>query len=345
MAGVPCPGGSLGTSSIPHGTLKPMTTRTVKNLVLGAGAMGSAAAYHLARRGEPVVLVEQFALGHDRGSSHGSARITRHSYADPVYARLMLDAFRAWRELEADAGQPLYIRTGGVSICPESADYVGRVAGSLASIDVPHRRMTGREWNRGFAGLRAGRDGRRGLRARRRDAPGRNGRSPSRWTWPGDRGGESTEVLEGVPVRRIDLDGDRPTLILDDQQIAADRLIVTAGAWTGRLLPALAVPLRPTRQQVLYFRPVDPERFAIGRFPVFIYKGATEHGRLLRDARVPGAGREGGPARRPRVRPRPGRPDDRGRVYRRGPRCSSSRTIPDAGHGARSTGRRSASTR
>src|SRR5277367_7185700 len=119
-----------------------------KHVIIGAGAMGSAAAYHLARRGEPVVLVEQFALGHDRGSSHGTARITRHSYADPAYARLMPAAFRAWRELEADAGRTLYVRTGGASICPESVDYVGRVAASLASIDVPHRRMTGREWNR-----------------------------------------------------------------------------------------------------------------------------------------------------------------------------------------------------
>src|SRR6185437_3045664 len=124
-----------------------MTTISSRYVVLGAGAVGSATAYHLARRGEPVVLVEQFALGHDRGSSHGAARITRHSYADPAYARLMFDAFRAWRELEADAGQPIYIRTGGVSICPEGVDYVGRVAASLAAIDVPHRRMAGGEWN------------------------------------------------------------------------------------------------------------------------------------------------------------------------------------------------------
>src|SRR5215831_6103058 len=87
-------------------------------VVVGAGAMGSAAAYHLARRGEPVVLIEQFAVGHDRGSSHGAARITRHSYAEPAYARLMPEAFRAWRQLEADAGLPLFLRTGGVSLCP-----------------------------------------------------------------------------------------------------------------------------------------------------------------------------------------------------------------------------------
>src|SRR3954470_6927341 len=93
-----------------------------RNVVLGAGAMGSAAAYQLARRGEPVVLVEQFALGHDRGSSHGAARITRHSYAAPRYARLMPAAFHAWRELEADAARPLHVRTGGVSLSPPGVD-------------------------------------------------------------------------------------------------------------------------------------------------------------------------------------------------------------------------------
>ena len=84
-----------------------MTSIHANNVVLGAGAMGSAAAYHLAKRGESVLLIEQFKLGHERGSSHGLARITRHSYANPDYAKLMPEAFRAWRTLEADAGQKL----------------------------------------------------------------------------------------------------------------------------------------------------------------------------------------------------------------------------------------------
>src|SRR5436190_15277674 len=118
-----------------------------RNVVIGAGAMGSATAYHLARRGEPVVLLEQFALGHDRGSSHGAARITRHSYADPRYARLMPEAFRTWRELEADAGEALYIRTGGVSFSPPGVDSVAKVAANLEELGVPHWRTSGREWN------------------------------------------------------------------------------------------------------------------------------------------------------------------------------------------------------
>ena len=249
-----------------------MTTRSVKNLVLGAGAMGSAAAYHLARRGEPVVLIEQFGLGHDRGSSHGAARIIRHSYSDPAYARLMLDAFRAWRDLEADAGRPLYVRTGGVSISPEGVDYVDRVARALAAIDVPFRRMTGRDWNR--------------------CSPSFGVEPTADVVFEPDAGlitaasaiaaeielakGRGAEILEHRPVRRLDLGGARPVLVFDDFELEADRLIVAAGSWTSRLMPSLGVPLRPTRQQVLYFRADDPVRFSIGRLPVFIYKGPEE---------------------------------------------------------------------
>src|SRR5947199_28206 len=110
------------------------------HVILGAGAMGCAAAYHLARRGQPFVLVEQFPLGHDRGSSHGAARIIRHSYADERYARLMPRAYRAWRDLEADSGRTLHVRTGGVSLSPSGVDYVAKVAASLEAIGCPHRR-------------------------------------------------------------------------------------------------------------------------------------------------------------------------------------------------------------
>jgi sarcosine oxidase len=238
--------------------------------------MGSATAYHLARRGQPVTLIEQFALGHDRGSSHGAARITRHSYADPAYARLMIEAFRAWRELEADCGRPLYLRTGGVSISPPGVDYVARVAASLAAIDVPHRRMDGAELSRSIPvfGLSTGDDV-----VFEPDAGMLSAQMAVAVQVEMARtlGGDLTEVLERSPVRRIDLEGDHPAVVLDDQVLTADRLIVSAGAWTARLLPGLSVPLRPTRQQVLYFRPADPEPFRIGRFPVFIYKGEGEN--------------------------------------------------------------------
>jgi sarcosine oxidase len=243
-----------------------------KHVIIGAGAMGSAAAYHLARRGEPVVLIEQFALLHEKGSSHGAARITRHSYADPAYARLMPAAFRAWRELEADAGEVLYIRTGGVSFSPAAIDYAACVAANLSELGVAHWRASGRAWNQRHPafGLPADYDVvfepdagmLRALRAVALEI------ELARF-----HGRDQTRVIEQSPVRHIDLEGEKPVVITASAEIVADRVIVAAGGWVKRLLPSLAVPLAVTHQQVLYFKPADSLPFGIGRFPVFIFKG------------------------------------------------------------------------
>ncbi len=237
--------------------------------------MGSAAAYHLARRGEPFVLLDQFPQGHARGSSGGSARIARHSYADPDYARLMIDAFHAWRELERDVCQPLYVRTGGVSICPAGVDYAARVASSLAAIGVAHRRISGSDLNRALPVFAVDDDADvvfepdAGLIAAARAIA-------SEVRFAREVGGDRAEVRFETPVRRVDLDGDRPTLILDGETLVVDRLIVAAGPWTARLVPTLAATLRPTRQQVLYFRPEGAEDFEVGRLPAFIAMGSGE---------------------------------------------------------------------
>ena len=76
-------------------------------VVVGAGVTGLAAARALARAGRDVVVCEQFALGHDRGSSHGSSRIVRLSYPDERWVRLAQESFPLWRELEAESGTTL----------------------------------------------------------------------------------------------------------------------------------------------------------------------------------------------------------------------------------------------
>ncbi|MSX76101.1 MAG: FAD-dependent oxidoreductase, partial [Actinobacteria bacterium] len=73
--------------------------------VIGAGAMGSAVAWQLARRGHSVILLEQFGPGHQHGSSHGATRIFRVAYRDPTYVRLATESLRAWAELEQESGR------------------------------------------------------------------------------------------------------------------------------------------------------------------------------------------------------------------------------------------------
>src|SRR3954452_2999644 len=92
--------------------MSPIPSKTVA--VIGAGAMGSAAAWQLAGRGHRVVLFEQYGPGHTRGASHGSSRIFRHAYPVRRYVDLAARAGRLWRRLERVDGQRVYARTGAI---------------------------------------------------------------------------------------------------------------------------------------------------------------------------------------------------------------------------------------
>src|SRR5580704_5050032 len=87
-------------------------------VIVGGGLAGSAAAWALTRLGRTCVLLEAFQPGHDRGSSHGSARIFRHSYPDSLYVRLTGEARRLWTELEDEAGETLITVTGSLDFGP-----------------------------------------------------------------------------------------------------------------------------------------------------------------------------------------------------------------------------------
>ncbi len=96
-------------------------------IVIGAGVMGSATAYHLARRNRRVLLLEQFGFLHSRGSSHGKSRIIRLTYPEPQFERLMPHAYRLWAEAERDSGRRVFTQTGGLDFArPENDDFKGR---------------------------------------------------------------------------------------------------------------------------------------------------------------------------------------------------------------------------
>ena len=298
----PLPGynhaGRLAHRAAPQLKKVTMESLHAKNVIIGAGAMGSSAAYHLARRGEPVVLIEQFGLGHDRGSSHGAARITRHSYADPAYARLMPAAFRAWKDFEADAGETVYLRTGGVSFSPQGVDYAERVAANLRELEIPHWRSSGRAWNAQLGAYSLPAD---------YDVvfePDAGMLSAARALalfveLARHHGGQQTQVLDHTPVQRIDLDGDSPVVLTDKLRIHAERLIVSAGAWVKQLLPELAVEFerdapagpvcRARKRRAIRGRPL----------PGLHLQGSRRPRRLLWNAEVSRIGRQGGAARRP----------------------------------------------
>lgn len=90
-------------------------TTSLDTVVIGGGAMGSAATWALASRGRDVTLLEQFSPGHRNGASHGATRNLNPGYADPAYVAMLAEAVRLWDELEADGGERLLARTGVVN--------------------------------------------------------------------------------------------------------------------------------------------------------------------------------------------------------------------------------------
>ena len=120
--------------------------------------MGSAAAYHLAARGQRVLGLEKFSPAHDRGSSHGGSRIIRQSYfEDPAYVPLLLRAYELWDKLAADSGREVLPLTGGLFIGPPDCL---TVAGSLRASqewDLPHEVLDAAEIRRRLPDLHAAR--------------------------------------------------------------------------------------------------------------------------------------------------------------------------------------------
>src|SRR5512139_1916598 len=131
-------------------------------LIIGAGGMGSAAAYHLARGGRSVLLLEQFEIGHTRGSSHGESRIIRLSYDHPTYVQLAQAAYGLWAELEADAATALLQRTGGLDLSAPFNPIFEACIASLSALRIQREVLTTDEIHRRFPAFRVA-DGTLGL--------------------------------------------------------------------------------------------------------------------------------------------------------------------------------------
>ncbi len=237
----------------------------VQHLIIGAGAAGSAAAYELARRGQEVTLLEQFSLGHDRGSSFGPSRIFRLAYPEADYAGLARAALTSWRALERASGQQLYWRTGGLDLGPAGTPSLEEVFASLSALDAAPERLGHRELSRRFPQWQLPPDWEAVF------SPEAGIVSPQLTlqvlTDLARRHG--ARVLEGVSALEIE-PGQRPAVRTSMGTITCDHLIVAAGAWLPYLVPELKSSLSVTLAASSVYRPADPAAFQPERFPVFI---------------------------------------------------------------------------
>ncbi len=257
--------------------------RAVDVIVVGGGAMGSAAAWRLARAGHRVRLLEQFAFGHENGSSHGPSRMIRIAYPAPEYVELGQEAFRLWDELqlEAESGESLLLRTGGMNVGVPHADAMEEVARTLDTLGVPYERLDHDELRRRYPqynfpdgsigiyqedyGILAASRCVAALAARARAA--------------------GAELHDEEPVVEIAPDGAGVEVRTTRGTYEAERVILTAGSWLRPLLAPLGIdlPLTVLQEQLAFFRVHDPAAHRPDRLPLLMHRfpGTTSLGSVF----------------------------------------------------------------
>ncbi len=224
-----------------------MVSRHADVVVIGAGAMGSATAWWLARRGVGVVLLEQFEQGHTRGSSHGRSRIFRLAYDEPAYVRMAQAALPLWRELEDDAGEPLLDTTGAVD------------HGDSASVDAIADAM--KECGVTFERLSAGAAHERWPAMRFEDdvlfhAEGGRCRADATVAALQRRAADHGADVRFGAKASLRAVGNGVEVDAGDGTWSATTVVVAAGAWVAGLLADRAPNVTVTQEQVQHFAPI-----------------------------------------------------------------------------------------
>ena len=245
-------------------------------VIVGAGLAGAAAAWSLSRRGYSVLVLEQFAAGHSRGSSHGSARIVRRAYGDALYTELTGRAFELWRDVELASGEQLLRRYGGLDFGPRRN--VAAVAAHLAAAGVPHEVLPAAEAQRRWAGM---------------VFEGEVVFHPQAGTMDAARAVAVLLELSGADVRfetpatAVRESGE--VLLADGSTVRGDAVVISAGAWVAPLLESVVAlpPLRVTQQQIFHFPRLDPTQ---PPWPSVIHESASAAVYHLAGGRDGGAG-------------------------------------------------------
>lgn len=235
-------------------------------IVVGVGAMGSSAAWHLARRGARVLGLERHGVPHALGSSAGFSRMIRLAYYEhPDYVPLLRRAYELWDELEAASGQKLLHRTGGLYMGPDDGHVVQGTMQSARQHALEHEVLSREEVAQRFPQF-ALPEGHLGVWE-----PQAGFLLPEKviaaYAEGAMRAGAEVHGHEAVTGWSADATG--VTVTTARGTYRGRSLLFCGGAWSSRLLADLGLPLTVTRQVLGWLWPMRPELFALGTMPVW----------------------------------------------------------------------------
>lgn len=240
-------------------------------IIAGLGAMGSAAALHLARRGVSVLGLDRHTPPHAFGSSHGDSRIIREAYFEhPVYVPMVQRAFELWRELEQMSGTTLLTRTGGLMIGRPECELVAGARRSAEAHGLAHELLSAADVHARFPALHPERD----MMAVWEPRAGVLFPEAALSAMLAQARQHGATLGFAEPVVTWEADGANVRVSTTHGDYSAQQLIIAAGAWIDSLLPAPDVPLLQIERQVLHWFAAasDAECFTAQRCPVHLWQ-------------------------------------------------------------------------
>jgi sarcosine oxidase len=244
--------------------------RDFECIVLGLGGIGSGALYWLARQKKDVLGLEQFEIGHVRGGSQDHSRIIRLSYHTPHYIQLAKQAYTTWADLEADAGEKLILKTGGIDISPPNAKIpISDYTESMTAARVPFEVLDTSEAMRRWPPFRLSDDTITIYQSESGIAPA--AKCNAAHLRMAQAHGAS--IRDNAPITAIRPLNGEIELKAGGEKLRCQKLILAFGAWTNHALSnfGLKLPLEITQEQVTYYASPHLDEFAPERFPVWIW--------------------------------------------------------------------------
>lgn len=246
-------------------------TNSYDIVVAGAGAVGSAAAYHLSKTGKRILVIDRYTPPHNSGSSHGQSRIIREAYFEgPVYVPLVQQAYQLWYQLERESNKKLLLKTGGLMLgMPESTVVKGAVFSALEH-HLPYEYLDSSEIKERFLGFNTPPDT---VGVYEKNAgilfPEECIRTNLELAKNSNTSFHFNETITGITGRK-----DSVEITTTKGGYIAAKVIISAGAWLNELLPDLQLPLTVARQPLFWFRcgERDANKYLPENFPVYIWQ-------------------------------------------------------------------------
>jgi sarcosine oxidase len=253
------------------------TTNRYDVAVIGAGVFGAWTAWHLARRGKRVILIDAYGGANARASSGGESRIIRMGYgADELYTRYAVLSLAQWKEFFAKTGCPLFVRTGVLWLAGKDDSRMRETLATLRRYKVAFQEMDRAELEKRYpqvniegvsGGIVEVESGlilaRRAVSAVIRDAIGHEVQYLQ------------AQIATPRAAGRIE-----SVVTSKGEHISAGHFVFACGAWLGKIFPdVLGARIFPTRQEVFFFGiPAGDTRFGPAELPTWLFQEDEYYG-------------------------------------------------------------------